>query len=156
MDDQQLQERVQEFIRRFGLLDQERTPCGRPMPTSHAHALQILGRGGGMTQRELAARLRLDESTVSRLVDRQVRSGWVERATDERNRRRSRLALTPAGHAVLDEVRRASAAKFRLIQDRIPPAQRGHILAAFDVLIAAIGEEPRAHAHPTDADPHQA
>src|SRR5579859_4627980 len=101
VDEQQLQERVQDVIRQYGLLDQEHTPRGHPMPTSQVHALQILGRLGVATQRELAARLNLDESTVSGLVDQLVRGGWVDRAIDEQKRCQSRLALMSEGYAAL-------------------------------------------------------
>lgn len=152
MDEQQLQERIQEFIRQFGLLDREHTPCGRAVPTSQAHALQILGRVGIATQRELAARLNLDESTVSRLVDQLVQRGWVQRAVDDHNRRQSRLALTAEGHGVLDDIREASAAKFRRIRERIPPDKWDQVLDALDMLISAIGKDEGLHAG--DADVH--
>jgi DNA-binding MarR family transcriptional regulator len=150
VDERQLQDRIQEFIRQFGLLDQEHTPCGRPMPTSQAHALQILGRVGIATQRELAGRLNLDESTVSRLVNQLVGRGWVDRAIDEHNRRQSRLALTGEGRAALDDIRDASAAKFRLIRERIPPDKGDQVLEALDILIAAIGKDTNSDASSAD------
>ena len=147
VEEQQLQERIQEFIRQFGLLDQEHTPCGFRLPISQAHALQVLGRVGIATQRELAARLSLDESTVSRLVDQLVRRGWVDRAIDADNRRQSRLGLTAEGRAVFDEIAEASVAKFRLIKERIPPERRDQVLDALDILIAAIGKDTNSDAN---------
>ena len=154
VDEQQLQDRIREFIRQFGLLDQEYTPCGRPLPTSQAHALQILSDGGVATQRDLATRLNLDESTVSRLVDQLVRRGWVDRATDEHNRRQSRLALTAEGCAVLDDIRVASATKFHLIRERIPPDKWHNVLDALDVLIAAVGKDTSSDAYTADGRAH--
>ena len=154
MDEQQLQERIQEFIRHFGLLDQEHTPCGRPLPTSQAHALQILGDGGIATQRHLAKRLNLEESTVSRLLDQLVRRGWVERATNVHNRRESRLVLTVEGQALLDDIRAASAAKFRRIRERIPPDKWDQILDALDTLIFAIGKDTNSGANSADVLAH--
>jgi len=150
VSERQLQDRIQEFIRQFGLLNDEQTPCGRPLSTSQAHALQILGRVGVATQRELAARLNLDESTVSRLVDRLVRRGWVDRAIDEENRRQSRLALTASGCAALDDVRTASVAKFQMIWEQIPSDKRGQVLDALDVLISAIGKDTNSDASKAD------
>lgn len=154
MDAQSLQDRIQELIRQFGLLDHEHTPCGRPMPTSQAHAVQVLGLLGTATQRELAARLNLDESTVSRLVEQLVQRGWVDRAVDEHNRRRSRLTLTAEGRVVLADIRQSSVAKVRLIQERIPPERRSQVLEALDTLIAAIGKDNRHLADFSDVHPH--
>jgi hypothetical protein len=75
-----LQQEMIGFIRAFGLLSSDRTPCGQPMAPSDAHALTEIVSDGGLTQRELVDRLRLDRSSVSRLVDRLAVRGWVERA----------------------------------------------------------------------------
>ena len=33
---------MQEFVRQFGLLSADRTPCGKPLASSDAHALMVL------------------------------------------------------------------------------------------------------------------
>lgn len=45
----------------------------------------------------LADDLRCDRTNVTHLVDRAAEQGWVERLSDERDRRRSLITLTPAG-----------------------------------------------------------
>jgi DNA-binding MarR family transcriptional regulator len=45
----------------------------------------------------LAQTLRCDRTNVTHHVDRAVERGWVERRADERDRRSSVIALTPAG-----------------------------------------------------------
>ena len=57
------------LIRRFGLLDSDRTPCGQPVAVSHAHALMELLRAPATKQGELARPLGLSKSAVSRMVD---------------------------------------------------------------------------------------
>ena len=52
----------------------------------------------GITQMELAERLKLSKVAVTGLVDRAVCAGWVERRLDKADRRVRRLYLTP--HAV--------------------------------------------------------
>src|SRR5688572_20466722 len=75
-----LQGRITAFVRAFGLHQPDRTPCGTPVPTSEAHAVGELDRAGPLTQGELGRRLRLEKSTVSRLVAQLTRRGWVRRA----------------------------------------------------------------------------
>ncbi|MBM2616649.1 winged helix-turn-helix transcriptional regulator [Actinoplanes sp. LDG1-06] len=55
--------------------------------------------------KDLAERSGLDPSTVSRAVTAAVTQGLVERRTDSTDRRASSLALTPAGHGLLDAAR---------------------------------------------------
>jgi DNA-binding MarR family transcriptional regulator len=51
---------------------------------------------------ELAQHLGLDRSTISGLIDRAGKRGFVERVTDELDRRSSRVRLTPAGRELAD------------------------------------------------------
>lgn len=140
MDEQELQRQVQQFIRQFGLLEKDQTPCGRPVPTSQAHALQVLAQVEGITQQALAAQLNLDKSTTSRLVGQLVEQGWVERAVNPENRREAQLSLTPAGRRVAAEVAAASLAQFQRLWDRIPPGSRAQILESLAQLTEALKE----------------
>ncbi|MBL7257461.1 MarR family winged helix-turn-helix transcriptional regulator [Paractinoplanes lichenicola] len=55
--------------------------------------------------KDLAERSGLDPSTVSRAVAAAVGQGLVERRADSSDRRASALALTPAGHDLLEAAR---------------------------------------------------
>lgn len=52
---------------------------------------------GRLAQRELATLCRVTDQTMSRTVEGLHRAGYVERATDERDRRRALVEITPAG-----------------------------------------------------------
>src|SRR5918997_6101279 len=119
-----LQQEVIGFIRAFGLLSNDQTPCGQPMAPSDAHALTEIVSEGGLTQRELVDRLRLDRSSVSRLVDRLAARGWVERANGP-DRRSVRLFPTPAGRRVAADVAGARAKRFAALIEAVPPDRRG-------------------------------
>lgn len=53
--------------------------------------------GDGITQKDLAARLGLDASSLVRLIDILAGQGLVERRPGEHDRRARQLFLTPAG-----------------------------------------------------------
>ncbi len=144
MEALELQRRVREFVRAFGLFASERTPCGLPIPLSQAHALQVLGESSQITQQTLALRLRLDKSTTSRVVASLVERGWVVKERGELDRREARLALSAAGQTLLAELREASAARYHELLSRIPPGKRAQVLEALDLLTAAL--EPREEA----------
>lgn len=137
MEAHELQQQVRQFIRRFGLLDQKHTPCGQPLPTSQAHALQLLGQYERLTQQELAAHLNLEKSTISRLVKQMVQRGWIQKSSSAHDRRAAILALSPDGQAVLSQVQDASASKFQKIWDHIPSERHSQVVEALEVLVAA-------------------
>jgi DNA-binding MarR family transcriptional regulator len=137
-DAARLQHELVGFVRAFGLLSQERTPCGQPMAPSDAHALTEIA-DGGRTQRELVDRLHLDRSSVSRLVDRLAARGWVERANGP-DRRTVRLLPTPAGRRVAADVAGARAKRFAALLEAVPADRRDEVLDAIRLLTVAARE----------------
>jgi DNA-binding MarR family transcriptional regulator len=137
-DAARLQHELVGFVRAFGLLSQERTPCGQPMAPSDAHALTEIA-DGGRTQRELVDRLHLDRSSVSRLVDRLAARGWVERASGP-DRRTVRLLPTPAGRRVAADVAGARTKRFAALLEAVPVNRRDEVLDAIRLLTVAARE----------------
>jgi DNA-binding MarR family transcriptional regulator len=136
-----LQERMIGFVRAFGLLQPDTTPCGQPVSVSEAHALGELVRDAPLGQHELGRRLRLQKSTVSRLVTQMVGRGWVVREPDPGDRRAAVLRLTPKGEAAAARLAEARAAKFGRLLDAIPPSERELVLRALNVLTEALDDD---------------
>ncbi len=82
-------------VRRLGMLGTRWERTGHSH--SQCHALIELGARGPLTPGELAQRLELDRSTVSRLVASLVRAGWVADAPHASDGRSKALRLTGAG-----------------------------------------------------------
>lgn len=137
-----LQERMMALVRAFGLHQPDRTPCGQPVPVSEAHALAALAGDVPMSQRELGRWLRLQKSTVSRLVHQLQEHGWVARGGDDRDGRVVRLSLTGQGRRVAGELAEARSARFVRLIAAIPEDQRDAVLASLSVLVEAIHEQP--------------
>ncbi len=136
--EQRLQERMVALIRSFGLHQPDRTPCGEPVAVSVAHALMELARDEGLSPTALAARLRLDRSTVTRLVQQLAARGWLARERDPRDGRAACLRLTAAGRAAAARLAEARAAKFARLLAAVPPEEREPVLRALDVLVDAL------------------
>src|SRR5438477_1862803 len=111
-DAAELRRLVQRFVRGFGLLQPDSTPCGHPLPTSHAHALLVLLERADLTQNELAAELGLDKSNVSRLVARLLRSGHLAAVPGVADRRERRLSVTAKGQKLGRAIEATSRARF--------------------------------------------
>lgn len=133
-----LQAQITAFVRAFGLHQPDRTPCGQQIPVSEAHALVELQRDGPLPQHEVAARLQLEKSTVSRLVGQLYGRGWVERVKRDGDARVTWLALTDAGQASAARLADARAARFARLLDAIPEEKRDTVLDAITTLVEAL------------------
>ncbi|HZC06292.1 MAG TPA: MarR family transcriptional regulator [Ktedonobacterales bacterium] len=140
MDERLLQQQIQTFVRLFGLLEQEHTPCQYPLSPSQAHAMQTLAQQERLSLHQLAEQLHLEKSTVSRLVTTLVERGWVERSTNLHNRREVRLQLTAAGRAIADEVRHSASVRYQAIWQRLSDPQRAQVVDSLAILNAVLRE----------------
>ncbi|MBN2338831.1 MAG: winged helix-turn-helix transcriptional regulator [Acidobacteria bacterium] len=76
--------------------------CG--VTVAQCHAITEIGEAGELTLKELAARLGLDASTLSRTVEGLVREGLAARTPALRDRRAVQIALTGKGRTALDRI----------------------------------------------------
>jgi DNA-binding MarR family transcriptional regulator len=125
-----------DFVRGFGLLDAETTPCGAPMSSAEAHAITIL-RNEGLHQGVLGERIGLGKSSTSRLVDGLAQRGWVRRAADPHDGRARILELTDKGHDVATEVVRRRAHRLSTLLENVPADRRRSVVEALRLLTKA-------------------
>jgi DNA-binding MarR family transcriptional regulator len=135
------QEHMVQLVRALGLHKPDETPCGQPISVGEAHALLEISREAGITQNGLAARLRLEKSTVSRLAAMLERRGWVRRVRDQRDARFVRLHLTQRGIAANATIARARRTKFERIFESIPADQRERVVEALSTLLEVTREQ---------------
>ncbi|TLS52163.1 MarR family transcriptional regulator [Paenibacillus antri] len=136
----QLRLSIQRFIRLFGFLEQNVTPCGFPLSVSQVIALQELEHDK-LTLTEVTERVQLERSSVSRLVDQLVKEGFLNREPNKENRREVLLSLTPRGTNALHKVREQSVSFYRQVLQHISEPDHGKILEAFQLLNDALRKE---------------
>ncbi len=76
--------------------------CGVTM--AQCHAILEIGTAGELNLKDLAARLGLDNSTLSRTVESLVQDGLVERTASKEDRRATVIRLNPKGRAARDRI----------------------------------------------------
>ncbi|QBD84162.1 MarR family transcriptional regulator [Clostridium tetani] len=67
--------------------------------------LFILSKSDGLTQKELCSRLHIAPATITKMVKRLESSDFVERKSDEKDLRVSRIYLTPKAYEVMDSIK---------------------------------------------------
>ncbi|MCA1570567.1 MAG: MarR family transcriptional regulator [Chloroflexi bacterium] len=94
---------------------------------------------------ELADRLLLSRSGATRLVDRLVGEGLVERASCETDRRGQWAALTPAGY---ERLRRASPTHLRGVAEHFLDRLSADDLAALERMLTSVAADGEGSAPP--------
>jgi len=135
-----LQEQMIALIRAFGLHRPDQTPCGQPIAVAEAHALMELARAEPLSQNDLVARLRLEKSTVSRLVHQMEQRGWITRTRSPLDGRMAQIHLTDAGRTLTRDLAEARRTKFASILAAIPEEQRASVLDSLTILVEAMRE----------------
>ena len=87
-------EYARKFDRIVGTQNYVNCCCGVTIP--QCHIIMELGNGANLTINELAQRLGLDKSTISRTVEGLVTIGLLDREIAKSDRRYSRVSLTTA------------------------------------------------------------
>jgi DNA-binding MarR family transcriptional regulator len=145
-DVEDMRAHVQQFVRRFGLLVTQQTPCGFPISPSYAHALMLVLRrtsdGLGTLQSDLASGLGIDKSNVARLCERMVRAGHAIQSVPPEDGRSRLVTLTPKGAGLAHRIEQGSRDRFSTILARIPARRRRAVIAALSDLNAAVASIP--------------
>lgn len=66
--------------------------------------LRHLWQEEGLTQTELSGKLRITPATLTKMLQRMEKSGFIFRKSDPEDQRVSRVYLTDAGHAIQNQV----------------------------------------------------
>ena len=135
-----LQEQLIALIRAFGLHRPDQTPCGQPVAVAEAHALMELARAAPLSQNDLATRLRLEKSTISRLVGLLESRRWVTRTRSPHDGRALDVQLTDRGHQIAADLAEARRIKFANVFAAIPDAERAAVVDALRILVEAMRE----------------
>lgn len=100
--------------------------------------------GDGISQRQLAATVGLDSSSIVRLLDLLVEQGLIERRPHAVDRRVKLVHLTPAGRRAVATLRkRLSVIEAELLAD-LSDAEAGVLLQAFEKIEARISAQGTA------------
>ena len=135
---QRLHELLMDLVRATGLLQPDQAVPGQPLSMSQAFALHELDTDPPLSQRDLADRLRLEKSTVSRLAAEMERKGLLVRERDPGNRRLYRLRLTDHGRALHARMAATFHEQYVRWVAAMTRAERDALLAGLPALVRAV------------------
>jgi DNA-binding MarR family transcriptional regulator len=108
--------------------------------------LLALWEGEGFTQTELAERLQITPATVTRMLQRMEKAGFIQRKSDVGDQRVTRVYLSQAGRAIQSDVetvwKTMEAETFAGFKQEECTLLRHFLLQMRENLLSATGEEP--------------
>ncbi|MEV5430564.1 MarR family transcriptional regulator [Streptomyces sp. NPDC052701] len=108
-----------------------------PASASQLRVLLMLEHQEGINLRSLADSLASTPPSASRLCDRLVAAGFVEREVSAADRREVRLHLSGRGRAFLSDLRARRERELRAVLDQMPAAERGSLLEGLEAFCRA-------------------
>jgi len=125
-------------LRRFQRVTQHQIrSCCRGVTLAQCLVLMEIDEQGRLTTSQVASRLRLDSSTLSRTIDSLVKKGLLERSRDDGDRRVVWIGLTGRGKATCESLHEENDAICRGVFARIPASRRRDVKRSFELLVQA-------------------
>jgi DNA-binding MarR family transcriptional regulator len=117
-----------------------RQEAGADLSPTLLAALGTISRHGPLTPSELADRERIQRPTATRLLGRLEEPGYVARTPDPHDGRSSLVALTPAGRALLEDMRHRKDAYLARRLRTLTPEDRATLRRASEILERLVDE----------------
>jgi DNA-binding MarR family transcriptional regulator len=130
-----------DLARLAGLLQPDQPDSAHPVSVSQAFALHELRSESALSQQELAARLRLEKSSVSRLAADLESDGLIERIRDPNNYRQYRLRLTEGGRLLQQSMAHNFDRRYERWTEAMTPAELANLLSGLQALVRVVRAE---------------
>jgi DNA-binding MarR family transcriptional regulator len=134
------------LVRELGFM--QSSLAGTDLPPSAVHALIEIDAQEGITATELADRLRLEKSSISRMLRKLVALGEIAESVDEADGRRKTLALTSSGQRQVAGIHAFARAQVCKALARLKPRERQTVLDGLRLYAEAL--DPKADIEQTE------
>lgn len=134
-----IRESSRSMIRELGMLGEAHAALG--VTNSQVHALVELEKEGELGINELAERLCLEKSSVSRLVDGMQTQQWVKTVVHTGDARRRILTLTAAGEKKLAAVHAEADDRVERALKNLSPQDQKQVLRGLELYARALRGE---------------
>ncbi|HQV33040.1 MAG TPA: MarR family transcriptional regulator [Calditrichia bacterium] len=99
---QDFNEQMVDLIKKYQFRDRDQITC-HGISVSQCYTLQTLFQHGAMNMNDLADKMYLSVSTLTRVVDQLVQKGYVLRTEGAEDRRVRCITLTPDGRGIFEK-----------------------------------------------------
>lgn len=97
--------------------------------------LRVLFDHEALPLKDIVREVEVDQGSLSRMVDRLLARGWVQRETDGHDRRAVAISLTPAGRRLVPRLAAEADANDHAFFSVLPPARHKELLGLIKELL---------------------
>ncbi len=126
----------------LGFVARSLAPALDEMTMPQFRVLVVLDGAGPLRMSDLAERIGVHPSTLSRTVERLVASGSIQRASAEESRREVHVELSERGRALVRDVTERRRTDISAVLSSLPEAEREAVRRGMELFAAAAGEAP--------------
>ncbi len=134
-----LKDSLRILIKNLGVLDKEKGCCCGLTYTQYCTVVEI-GKAQEIVLKDLAEKLYLDKSTISRTVDSLVKMNLAMLQTLPKNRRYIKITLTQDGQDLFSRMEKGSEEYYKKVLDSIPKDKVPQVIESIDLLLNAVKE----------------
>lgn len=129
-------EMVQKLVRIFQLFERDQIKING-FTSSQCYSLIEILKAGSLTMNELSEKMKLDSSTMTRVIDKLVRDELIKRERDKEDRRIVLVILTDKGREAADILNSSVNQYYKKIISNIPEGKVDEVLNAVNILLKA-------------------
>lgn len=127
---------IQKLVRVFQLFERDQIKI-HGFTSSQCYTLLEVSKADGLTMNELSDNMKLNTSTMTRVLDVLVRDGYISRERDETDRRVVIVRLTDKGQETSAKLSEAVNEYYKSIIKNIPEGQIDEVLKSVKILLKA-------------------
>lgn len=124
----------------FGFVAQSLAPALDELTMPQFRVLVVLDGAAPLRMGDLAERVGVHPSTLSRTVDRLVAGDWIARASSQESRREVHVKLSDRGRALVNDVTDRRRTQIARVLTSMPDADRTAVRRGMELFAAAAGE----------------
>ncbi|MEG6586295.1 MarR family winged helix-turn-helix transcriptional regulator [Dendrosporobacter sp. 1207_IL3150] len=138
------------MIRQLGLLENTQSFCSSDCTFTQCHTIIEVGKDTNSSLNDLAARLKVDKSAMSRTVDELVKKGLVFREQDPNDRRYIRISLTSLGLQKFEDIDAKSRSIFEQLLQTMPAEEHDVVIKGLQLFSEALTKSIMGKENKTD------
>ncbi|WP_051569379.1 MarR family winged helix-turn-helix transcriptional regulator [Alkaliphilus transvaalensis] len=136
---EEIGEVVQKLVRVLQVFEEKRIKA-KGFTSSRCYALMTILEKEKITMNDLSERIGLNTSTMTRIINNLVRDGYVERDSDQQDRRIVIVKLTESGKEAARELKEDINDFYKKIIGNIPEGNVMKVLSSVSILLNAFDQ----------------
>ncbi|MCK4719844.1 MarR family transcriptional regulator [bacterium] len=126
------------LLRGFTLFDPRKRYPEFYLSPQQSYVLTVVKSEGKISPGEVAKKLRLEKSHLTKIVNSLVKFGAIDKLSDDRDRRRMVLSLSGKGEKIFRELDQASIESYMKLMEKVPEGEREKVIHSIEVLLRAM------------------